>query len=131
SGGHYLLVTFDRLELNAVPKAAEDAVAALFPGDPPLYMERGPFSYADSALIEHDLLAAGFTGIQLETVALSSQVSCLDAARGIVLGSPLRSEIVRRDPAALDRAANAVTEALRPWDGKEAPMSAHVVTATK
>jgi hypothetical protein len=26
---------------------------------------------------------------------------------------------------------NAVTEALRPWDGKDAPMSAHVVTATK
>jgi len=131
SGGHYLLVTFDRLELNPVPKAAEDAVVALFPEDPPEYMERGPFSYSDPALIEHDLLAAGFTDIQCETVALSSRVSARDAAQGLVLGSPFRSEIERRDPSALDRAMNAVTEALRPWDGKDAPMSAHVVTATK
>ena len=61
SSGHYLLVSFDRLELNPVPKAAGNAVAALFPDDPPAYMERGPFSYVDPALIEHDLLAAGFT----------------------------------------------------------------------
>jgi hypothetical protein len=94
-------------------------------------MERGPFSYADPALIEHDLLAAGFTDIQFETIALSSRVSARDAAQGVVFGSPFRSEIERRDPSALDRAVNAVTEALRLWDGKDAPMSAHVVTATK
>ena len=74
---------------------------------------------------------AGFTDIQCETVALSSRVSARDAAQGLVLGSPFRSEIERRDPSALDRAVNAVTEALRPWDGKDAPISAHVVTATK
>jgi ubiquinone/menaquinone biosynthesis C-methylase UbiE len=130
AGGRYLLVSFDRLELNPVPKAAENAVAALFPEDPPQYMERGPFSYADPALIEHDLMAAGFTDIQIETVALSSRVSASDAAQGLVLGSPFRSEIERRDPSALDRAVNAVTEALRPWHGKNAPSSAHVVAAT-
>ena len=131
SGGRYLLVNFDRLELNPVPKAAGDAVDALFPDDPTQYMERGPFSYSDPTLIEHDLAAAGFTDIELETVALTSRVSARDAAQGIVLGSPFRSEIERRDPTALDRAVNAVTEALRPWDGRDAPMSAHVVTATK
>lgn len=130
-GGHYLLVSFDRLELNPVPKAAGDAVDALFLDDPPQYMERGPFSYADPALIEHDLRAAGFTDIALETVALSSRVSARDAAQGMVLGSPFRAEIERRDPAALDRAVDAVTEALRPWDDNDAPMSAHLVTAAK
>jgi ubiquinone/menaquinone biosynthesis C-methylase UbiE len=130
-GGHYLLVTFDRLELNPVPRAAEAAVAALFPGHPPLYMERGPFSYADPAVIEHDLREAGFTDIELETIALCSRVSARDAAQGIVLGSPFRAEIERRDPSALESAANAVTEALLPWDGKDATMSAHVVIATK
>jgi hypothetical protein len=118
-------------EFNPVPKAAQDAVVALFPEDPPQYMERGPFCYADPALIEHDLLAAGFTDIQCETVALSSRVSARDAAQGLVLGSPFQSEIERRDPSALDRAVNAVTEALRAWDGKDAPISAHVVAATK
>jgi ubiquinone/menaquinone biosynthesis C-methylase UbiE len=130
SGGHYLLVSFDRLALNPVPKAAEAAVAALFPDDPPLYMERGPFSYTDPAAIEHDLQAAGFTDVELETIALSSHVDARDAAQGIVLGSPFRAEIERRDPSALDRSVEAVTEALLPWDGKDATMSAHIVTAT-
>ena len=47
-----------------------------------------------------------------------------------MLGSPFRAEIERRDPSALERAVDAVTEALLPWDGKDATMSAHVVTAT-
>jgi ubiquinone/menaquinone biosynthesis C-methylase UbiE len=125
--GRYLLVTFDRLELNPIPKAAEEAVDALF-NQPLGYMEHGPFSYADPVRIKHDLLAAGFTNVEIETTELSSRVNAHDAAQGFVFGSPFRSEIERRDPSALDRAADAVTKALLPWDGKEAPMSAHVVT---
>ena len=131
SGGHYMLVSFDRLDRNPVPKAAGNAVAALFPDDPPAYMERGPFSYADPTVIERDLRDAGFTRIQLETVTLPTRVSASDAAQGFVLGSPFRAEIERRDPSALDRALTAVTAALAQWDGTDASMSAHVVTATK
>jgi ubiquinone/menaquinone biosynthesis C-methylase UbiE len=131
AGGRYLLVTFNQLEFNPVPQAAEQAVAQLFPDDPPRYMERGPFSYTGPALIEQDLRAAGFTDIELETVSLSSRVNAHDAAQGIVLGSPFRAEIERRDPGALDRTVSAVTEALDSWNGKDAPISAHVATATK
>jgi ubiquinone/menaquinone biosynthesis C-methylase UbiE len=127
--GQYLLVSFDRLEVNPVPKAAGDAVAALFAHDPPAYMERGPFSYADLTRIEDDLLAAGFTNVEVETIQLSSRVNARDAAQGLVFGSPLRSEIERRDPSALGPAADAVTQALARWDGRDAPMSAHLVTA--
>jgi ubiquinone/menaquinone biosynthesis C-methylase UbiE len=131
SGGHYLLVSFDALEHNPVPKAAADAVAALFPDAPLAYMERGPFSYVDPARIEQDLRAAGFPHVQPETVALNTRVSARDAAHGMVLGSPFRAEIERHDAAGIDRALDAVTAALAPWDGRDAPMSAHVVTATK
>jgi ubiquinone/menaquinone biosynthesis C-methylase UbiE len=31
TNGHYLLVTFNRLELNPIAKAVEDAVSALLP----------------------------------------------------------------------------------------------------
>jgi hypothetical protein len=58
-------------------------------------------------------------------------VNARDAAQGIVLGSPFRSEIERRDPSALERALDAVTTALARWDGHDAPLSAHVVTATR
>jgi ubiquinone/menaquinone biosynthesis C-methylase UbiE len=34
TNGHYLLVTFNRLELNPIAKAVEDAVSALFAHDP-------------------------------------------------------------------------------------------------
>jgi hypothetical protein len=62
---------------------------------------------------------------------LSSLVSAQDAAHGIVLGSPFRAEIERLDPSALERATAAVEQALQPWDGKNAAMSAHVATATR
>lgn len=129
--GHYLLASFDRLEHNPVPKAAEEAVAALFPGNPPTYMERGPFSYANPGIIEHDLLAAGFSSVELDTITLTSRVNARDAAQGLVLGSPFRAEIERRDPSALDHALQAVSDALARWNGESAPMSAHLVTATK
>lgn len=129
--GRYLLVSFDRLERNPVPKAAGDAVTALFPGDPPAYMERGPFSYTDPGVIQHDLLAAGFSSVEVDTISLTSRVNARDAAQGLVLGSPLRAEIERRDFSALDHALQAVAHALARWDGESAPMSAHLVTATK
>jgi ubiquinone/menaquinone biosynthesis C-methylase UbiE len=127
--GHYLLVTFDRFELNPIPKAAQDAVSALFANEPFDYMERGPFSYSDPAQIKHDLLAAGYTETKIETIKLSTRVNAHDAAQGLIFGSPFRSEIERRDPSALDRAAEAVAHALVRWDGKDAPMSAHLITA--
>lgn len=129
TGGHYVLVTFDRLELNPIPKAAGEAVATLFPEDP-RYMQRGPFSYTDERSVQADLRTAGFADVELQTVELKTRVTAQDAALGIVLGSPFRGEIERLDPAALERATAAVSEALLPWDGEDAPMSAHVATAT-
>lgn len=128
--GHYLIVTFNVLDLNPIPKSAEDAVNALFASDPIEYMKRGPFCYADPARIQDDLLAAGFNDVEIETIKLSSRVNSRDAAKGLVFGSPFRSEIERRDPSALNRSAEAVAQALVRWDGKDAPMSAHLVTAT-
>ena len=127
--GQYLLVTFNRLELNPIPRAAQEAVSALLAQEPVDYMERGPFCYADPARIKHDLRAAGFPDVEIETLESSSRVNARDAAEGLVFGSPLRLEIERRDPSALAHASQAVAQALAQWDGKDAPMSAHVATA--
>ena len=130
AGGRYVLATFDGLDRNPVPKAAGEAVATLFPENP-RYMERGPFSYPDAAAVARDLRSAGFQNVEVETVELSSLASAQDAAHGIVLGSPFRAEIERLDPFALERATAAVEQALQPWDGKRAAMSAHIATATR
>jgi ubiquinone/menaquinone biosynthesis C-methylase UbiE len=129
-GGRYVLVSFDRLDRNPIPQAAGEAVGSLFSEDP-RYMERGPFSYTDPALVEEDLRRAGFDSIQLDTVALTSTVNARRAAHGIVLGSPFRAEIERLGDSALQRATTAVEQALVPWEGTSAPMSAHVATATR
>lgn len=130
-GGDYIVVTFADLDANPVPKAADEAVEGLFPDDPPRYMERGPFSYTDAATVEAELRAAGFSDVSVETVTLMTLVNARDAAAGMVLGSPFRAEIERRDPDSLERALDAVSAALEPLDGHDAPVCAHVVTARR
>ena len=134
-GGRYVTVIWDSLERNPGSMLLSDAVAALFPDNPPRFLDRTPFGYSDPARIEHDLIAAGFTDIEFETVQKHSRSgSAREVAMGMCCGSPLRSEIEERDPARLDAAVDAAGAALMPWEGVmgfDAPMSAHIVTATK
>ncbi|MFL6726899.1 MAG: class I SAM-dependent methyltransferase [Sphingomicrobium sp.] len=134
-GGHYLLVIWDSVDRNLATKAAGAAVAELFPDDSTAFYERIPFRYYDRALIESDLRAAGFAEIAFETVALRSRAaSALDAAIGLTQGTPMRSEIEGRDPALLGEATDVAARALQQFEGPggfDAPMSAHIVIATK
>ena len=133
--GSYLLVIWNQIERNLASLTATQAVASLFPNDAARFLERTAYAYADPALIEHDLRAAGFTDIELETVERRSRLgSAREAAIGFCQGSLLRLLIEEQGPGALERATDAATEALRQFegpDGFDAPMSAHVVTATK
>ena len=85
--------------------------------------------------IERDLRAAGFEQIDIETVELKSRsASAEDGARGLVYGSPMGVELEDYGPGALDRVYDDLSQAARQYegpDGFEAPMSAHIVTATK
>ena len=134
-GGRYLIVIWDSVDKNPGSQLISDAVAALFPDDPPRFLDRTPFGYSDPAQIEHDLIAAGFTDIAFETVEKRSRGgSARDVALGMCCGSPLRSEIEERDPGKLDQAVDAAAAALMPWEGVmgfDAPMSAHIITAIK
>ena len=131
-GGRYMLIIWDRLERNLATMVAGRAVAALFPGNEAPFYERIPFRYHDPAVIEHDLLAAGFNDIEFETVELRSRLaSAREAATGLCQGTPMRADIEAFGPDALERATEAAAEALRQFegpDGFDAPMSAHIVT---
>jgi SAM-dependent methyltransferase len=134
-GGRYLLLIWDSLDKNPASKAVHEAVAAEFPDDPPHFYARVPFGYHDLELITADLMAAGFDDIEFETIAHRSRLpSALEAATGMCQGSPLRSEIEARDHSALGRVTEAAAKALQKFegpDGFDAPMSAHLVVATK
>jgi ubiquinone/menaquinone biosynthesis C-methylase UbiE len=134
-GGHYLLVIWDEIERNPVSNASQEALIELFPDDPPLFLREGPFSYAETAAIESDLRAAGFSDITTHTVELRSRsASARDAAEALCYGTPMGVEVEDREPGTLDRAFATVERKLRVFEGPggvDAPMSAHIVTAVK
>lgn len=134
-GGHYLLVIWDEVSRNAATHVVGRAVAELFPGDAAAFYERIPFRYFERGQIVRDLRSAGFAKIDFETVELHSRApSARDAAIGLTQGTPMRSEIEKRGADALLRATDAAERALRQFEGVsgfDAPMTAHVVTATR
>ena len=134
-GGRYLMVIWDCLDNNPASRVIHDAVAAEFPDNPPDFLARVPFGYAVPGAVTPDLTAAGFSDLEFETIVHRSRAaSARDAATGLCQGSPLRLEIEARDASALDRATQAAARVLQRFespDGFDAPMSAHIVTATK
>jgi SAM-dependent methyltransferase len=130
-GGTFLFNVWDRLDSNPASKTVSDAVAELFPDDPPSFIGRVPFGYHDKAAIEADLRAAGFTAVDAQTVGKRSRGSARQLAPGLCQGSPLRSEIEARAPGRLDEATEAALAALVRLHGDpvDAAMSAHIITA--
>jgi ubiquinone/menaquinone biosynthesis C-methylase UbiE len=134
-GGTYLLAVWDGIERNALTDAAQQALIEEFPENPPLFMREGPFGYSDPRDIERDLHDAGFSRVEIETVeARSRSPSAHDAATALCFGTPMSSEVEDRDPGAMERVFDRVEQALRAYEGPngvDAPISAHIVTATK
>jgi SAM-dependent methyltransferase len=133
-GGRFLLNVWDKIEHNELAHLVTEAVASLFPKDPPLFLARTPHGYHDADTIQGELRAAGFTQVVIETVERRSWVpSPRHPAVGFCQGSPLRMEIEARDPGRLGEATDAAARAVAarfgdgPFDGS---MRAHIVVAT-
>jgi len=132
--GRYLFSVWDRIEENDFAHIVTDAVAALFPDNPPRFLARTPYGHYDTAPIDNELRAAGFTNVAIETVTRRSQApSPRDAAVGLCQGTPLRSEIEARGADRLELATNAAAAALAERFGTGAidgKIQAHIVTAS-
>src|ERR1700712_473148 len=63
--GRFVFSVWDRIEENAFADDVTNAVATVFPHDPPRFLARTPNGYHDVALIRDDLRRAGFTDIQI------------------------------------------------------------------
>src|SRR6476661_395319 len=62
-GGHFLFNVWDRISENEFADIVTEALAAVFPHDPPRFMARTPHGYHDAERIRADLNAAGFADI--------------------------------------------------------------------
>lgn len=113
-GGTLLFNVWDRIETNDFACVASDAVAGLFPDDPPRFLARLPHGYFSVETIAHDLARAGFVRPPvIETVTAISRADTPGmVARAYCQGTPLRGEIEARHGAGLEEATAAATAAL-------------------
>ncbi|HSW18124.1 MAG TPA: class I SAM-dependent methyltransferase [Ramlibacter sp.] len=110
SGGLFAFNAWGPIGANEFADAVTDALATVFPQDPPRFMARTPHGYHDATRIAQDLATAGFTSTpNIERVAFTSRaVSPAIAALAYCHGTPLRGEIEARDPHGLEGATRAV-----------------------
>ncbi|HYC63728.1 MAG TPA: methyltransferase domain-containing protein [Reyranellaceae bacterium] len=134
-GGRAVIAIWDSFEHNnPVARCVTEALAKLFPADPPRFLARTPHGHSDRATIERELEEAGFSRIAIDVVKLSCGGTHRDPAIGFCQGSPLRAEIEARGPGRLAEVTETVAEAVAREFGSgplEAPMQALMVTATK
>jgi len=134
-GGQFIFNVWDRISENDFADVVTEALAALFPHDPPRFMARTPHGYHDVDRIRAELMAAGFVDISADAVDGRSKASSpLDAAIAYCQGTPLRNEIEARDASRLDEATKRAAEALAHRFGRgaiEGRIRAIVITASR
>src|SRR5262249_27333725 len=124
-GGRYLFNAWDEIAANDFANLIAQALAEVFPQDPPRFMERTPHGYHDAQRIRAELETAGFSDVTIEVVERRSKApSARDVAVAYCQGTPWRSEIEARGApgleAATDRAAAAIAQRFGtgPVDGR-------------
>jgi SAM-dependent methyltransferase len=132
-GGVFIFNVWDRIEANEFALVITDALAAMFPDDPPRFMARVPHGYHDTAVIARDLEQAGFPKrLSIESIAVRSRAAFAHIpAVAYCQGTPLRSEIEARDAGRLGEATEIAEAAITRRFGTEAvsgKIQAHVIT---
>lgn len=132
-GGHFLFNVWDRIEENAFADDVTNALAEMFPDDPPRFLARTPHGYHDTALIRRDLEIAGFSSVTIETRAEQSRApSPRLPAVAYCQGTLLRNEIEARDAGKLEAATDHAASAIARRHGAGAvvgKIQAHVILA--
>lgn len=132
-GGHFLFNVWDRIEENVFADDVTNALAKVFPDDPPRFLARTPHGYHDTARIRSELEEAGFSDVVIDTRAEQSRASSPRlVAVAYCQGTPLRNEIEARDGGKLEPATDYAASMIADRHGSgevAAKIQAHVVTA--
>jgi hypothetical protein len=128
-----LFNVWDRIEENVFADDVTNALARVFPSDPPRFLARTPHGYHDTALIRSELASAGFSRVVIETKSEQSRASSPRIpAVAYCQGTVLRSEIEGRDAGKLDAATDFAASAIADRHGSgavSAKIQAHVILA--
>ena len=134
-GGTFVFNVWDRITENEFANVVTQALATVFPDDPPTFLARKPHGYYDAAEIRQHLTVAGFASIDADTLtAISTAPSARDVAMAYCQGTPLRTEIEARDRSRLEDATQRSADALARKFGSgaiEGRIQAHVITASR
>lgn len=134
-GGYFVFNVWDRISTNEFADVVTEALASLFPDDPPRFLARTPHGHHDSDQIRRDMGAAGFANVAIEPVDRRSKAaSPREPAIGFCQGTPLRNEIEARDAARLEEATSHAAAAIARRFGNGAvdgAMRAFVITAAR
>lgn len=132
-GGKFVFNVWDAISQNVFARDVTTALAEIFPHDPPQFLARTPHGYHDLDLIRTELEEAGFRDIAFETRdELSRAPSPRHPAVAYCQGTPLRNEIVARDPGRLEAATEHARAAISRKHGENAvaaKIQGHVVVA--
>ena len=128
-GGRFVLSVWGRIQENAFADAVTDAMAAVFPADPPRFLARTPHGYHDVALIRADLRRAAMRGARdvwsrlplfargdvAGLFSLSKRARTGDRARGAGHRQPPWAGAGgRQDPGPCDRGGEMTKTSLQP-----------------
>jgi ubiquinone/menaquinone biosynthesis C-methylase UbiE len=134
-GGHYYFSVWGEISNNEFAQVVTQALAEMFPNDPPRFLARTPHAHHDIDRLRQDLTAAGFVSISADAIdARSRAPSPREPAVAYVQGTPLRNEVDARDPARLEEATMRATQAIAARFGTGAVdgrIRAYVVTALR
>jgi ubiquinone/menaquinone biosynthesis C-methylase UbiE len=113
-GAAFLFNVWDSLAHNEVPATVWQTITASYPDNPPDFFTRIPHGYFDEGRIRADLAEAGFREVTVEEVTRQSHAaSARDVAVALCMGTPIRMEILARDPNGLAEVTDRVEAAVR------------------
>jgi SAM-dependent methyltransferase len=135
-GGTFLFNVWDRIADNEFADCVTQAMARLFPSDPPRFLARLPHGYYDKGVIGSALAAGGFvSSIAFDTVAFQSLAeSSRVVAIAYCQGTPLRNELEARGASKLDTATDLAAAAVEKRFGAghvSGKIQAHVISAAR
>jgi ubiquinone/menaquinone biosynthesis C-methylase UbiE len=112
-GRRLIFNVWDDIAFNEFSGVVTEAVATVFPEDPPRFLPRMPHGYHDEELIRRELAEAGFVNVSYTKIeSISRAPSPRHVAIAYCQGTPLRNEIEARDASLLEAATDCAAEAI-------------------